>query len=191
MIFLLCVCLCLNGSHESNCNGNDDHLYLSPKFYNEQQQNSKTKRSKQHLQNENNQTRYKSNGIAMNNVKLETEFIVDTTRPSFLITGSSSSRHSHSHHGNGHHHGNNQIFLKQHQNTLNNNNNALQSSDDASSTFIDDDYIDEDSNTDTQSCSSSSGCSSSSNSMVGSVNRHLSLNNYQNSIGIKSLDNLS
>lgn len=37
---------------------------------------------------------------------------------------------------------------------------------------------DEDSN-DTRSCSSSSGCSSSSNSMVGSVNRHLSLNNPQ------------
>ena len=40
------------------------------------------------------------------------------------------------------------------------------------------DEFDEDSN-DTRSCSSSSGCSSSSNSMVGSVNRHLSLNNSQ------------
>lgn len=42
----------------------------------------------------------------------------------------------------------------------------------SSADFTDDD---DDSN-DTKSCSSSSGCSSSSNSMVGSVNRHLSMN---------------
>ncbi|XP_027194447.2 uncharacterized protein LOC113789148 [Dermatophagoides pteronyssinus] len=162
----------------------DDHLYLSSKFYNNKQKNLKTKRSMQHVQNGNNHVHSKSNGITMNGGKIQTEFIINTTRPSFVeIAGSSSSsqHHHHSNHGV-HHHGSNQIFLKQHQNTLNNNHNTLQSSDDTSSTFIDDDYIDEDSNTDTQSCSSSSGCSSSSNSMVGSVNRHLSLNVHQNSI---------
>ena len=43
----------------------------------------------------------------------------------------------------------------------------------------DEEEFDEEDSNDTRSCSSSSGCSSSSNSMVGSVNRHLSLNNPQ------------
>ncbi|KAJ6222193.1 hypothetical protein RDWZM_000738 [Blomia tropicalis] len=148
--------------HLNNYDKTPDHIYLAPAFYNSLNEYESVDRrsidnNKHHIDgdHDNNQLSVTTKNYSSNIRKVQ-------MRPSILLKTNTTLSTSSS--------TNYKLKPSSEQ--------CEESLSSCSDMWFDMEEMDEDSN-DTRSCSSSSGCSSSSNSMVGSVNRHLSLNSQQ------------